>query len=312
MADARPFRFGALVAQLGTRESLNETARRIEAAGFATLLMTDHLGEERLSPLPALVGAANATSALRVGTLVLNNDLRHPAVLAGEVATVDIVTGGRFELGIGAGWEKEDYDRSGIALDPAPERIERLEESLSILSSYFTDQSVTVSGHYYTVTDLPSIPHPIQQPRPPILVGGGGKRILTVAGRWADIVGIHVPAKKDGSAQDWSSASPEDVAKRVDWVREAAGDRMAQIELCQNVFAVTITDDRQAAGTDVARRFGISTDEAMASPYFLLGTLNQIVEQLQRHRERFGISYLIFPGRLAEIAAPIVERLAGR
>ncbi len=312
MVETRPFRFGALVAQLGTRQQLQETARRIESSGYSTLLMTDHLGEERYSPIPALVCAADATSKLRVGTLVLNNDLRHPAVLAGELATVDIVTDGRFEPGIGAGWEKEDYDRSGIRLEPARDRINRLEEALQILNAYFTTDSVSFTGEHYKVTDLPSVPHPVQQPRPPILVGGGGRRILTVAGRHADIIGVHVPAKKDGSAQDWSSAGPNDVEKRIGWIRDAAGDRMSHIELCQNVFAVNITDDRQSAGQEIAKRFDITVEQSLESPYFLLGTEDQIAEQLQRNRERFGISYFIVPGRLTETMQPLVERLAGK
>ncbi len=312
MADTRPFRFGALVAQLGSRQELQETARRIESAGYSTLLMTDHLGEERYSPIPALVCAADATSDLRVGTLVLNNDLRHPAVLAGEIATVDIVTDGRFEPGIGAGWEKEDYDRSGIRLDSAPDRISRLDEALQILNAYFTSDSVSFTGEHYQVTNLPSVPHPVQEPKPPMLVGGGGKRILTVAARQADIIGVHVPAKKDGSAQDWSSAGPNDVEKRIGWIRDAAGDRMSRIELCQNVFAVNITDDRQAAGAEVAKRFGMTDGQALESPYFLLGTEDQIADQLQHNRVRFGISYYIVPGRLTETMQPLVKRLAGK
>ena len=311
MTNSHPFRFGALVAQLQTRGQLNETARRLEDAGFSTLLMTDHLGEERLSAIPALVSAACATTSLRVGSIVLNNDLRHPAVLAGEIATVDVVTDGRFELGIGAGWEKEDYDRAGITLDPAPVRIDRLEESLNILHQYFTTDAVNFAGKYYTVTDMPTLPRAIQRPRPPILVGGGGKRILTVAGRWADIVGVHLPAKRDGSGQDFSASAPEDVEKRISWIKDAAGDRMASIELCQNVFMVAITADRRAAGEQVADRFGIPVEVALSSPYFLLGTEDQIVDQLRQNRQRFGISYLIVPGRFIDELQPVVERLSG-
>ncbi len=311
MAGSRPFRFGALVAQVETRQQLKETARRLEDARFSTLLLTDHLGEERLTAIPALVSAADATTSLRVGTIVLNNDLRHPAVLAGEIATADIMTDGRFELGIGAGWEKEDYDRSGIQLDPAKVRIDRLEESLEILNSYFTEESVTFSGNYYTITDMPTVPRAVQKPRPPFLIGGGGRRILTVAGRWADIIGVHLPAKKDGTGQDFSASTVQDVEKRITWIKNAAGDRMSSIELAQNVFAVTVTDDRSAAARQVAERFGVSEEIAMESPYFLLGTEEQISTQLRQNRERFGISYLIIPERLVDSLKPVVEDLAG-
>lgn len=311
MSNTRPFRFGALVAQVLPRAALHETARRLEGSGFSTMLMTDHLGEERMSAVPALVSAASATSSLRVGSIVLNNDLRHPAVLASEIATADIVTDGRFELGIGAGWEKEDYDRAGIRLDSAKVRINRLEESLIILKNYFTEDVLNFSGDYYQVADMPTVPRAVQKPNPPILVGGGGRRILTVAGRHADIIGVHLPAKLDGSGQDFTSSTPADVEKRISWIKDAAGERMESIELCQNVFAMIVTDDRRAAARAVTQRFELTEEVALSSPYFLLGSRNEIVDQLRENRTRFGISYLIIPGRLVEPMAPIVESLAG-
>jgi probable F420-dependent oxidoreductase len=311
MAATHPFRFGAIASQVRSRQEVRETARRLEDFRFSTMLMTDHLGEDRLTAIPALVTAADATSVLRVGTIVLNNDLRHPAVLAGELATADVVTDGRLEVGMGAGWEKEDYDRSGIPLDSAIVRIKRLEESLKILTAYFTQDRVNFSGEYYTITDMPALPRAVQQPRPPILVGGGGKRILAVAGRCADTIGVHVPATADGTGQDWSAATPEDVEQRISWIKTAAGDRMSSIELCQNIFAVTITNDRESAARQVAERFGMSEDAALASPYFLLGSEDQIVQQLRDNRRRFGISYLIVPVRFVDPMKSIVEELAG-
>ena len=311
MPNTHSFRFGAVTSQIRTRQNLQETARQLEASGFSTMLLTDHLGENRLTAIPALVCAADATTTLRVGSLVLNNDLRHPAVLAGEIATVDVVTDGRFELGIGAGWEKEDYDRTGINLDPAPVRIRRLEEAIKVLTAYFGGDAVNFTGEFYSVTDMPAVPKAVQQPRPPILVGGGGKRVLGVAGRCADIIGVHLPATKDGTGQDFNSATPEDVEKRINWIKEAAGKRMSSIELCQNVFEVTVTDDRDSAASLVAERFGISEEIARSSPYFLLGSKEEIAEQLQHNRRRFGISYLILPMRTVEDMTPIVQKLAG-
>lgn len=311
MSTRRAFRFGMLAARNVTRQAWQEKARQIEAAGFSTILLTDHLGDDRLAPLPALVSAADAAPSLRLGTIVLNNDLRHPAVLAKDVATVDILSEGRVELGLGAGWESEDYTRAGLPYDRARVRIERLEESLEILDALFTADSVNFTGNHYRITALPAVPKPVQQPRPPFLVGGGGKRLLSVAARRADIVGIHIRARADGSGQDWSSAVVEDVEQKVAWVREAAGQRFDQLELCQNLFALIVTDEQRTVAGEMTGRFGLSADEILASPYFLIGTVDQIVDKLRANRERFGISYIIAPDVFFDALTPIVARLAG-
>lgn len=311
MSTRRSFRFGMLAARNVTRQAWQEKARQIEAAGFSTILLTDHLGDDRLAPLPALVSAAEAAPTLRLGTIVLNNDLRHPAVLAKDVATVDILSDGRVELGLGAGWEIEDYTRAGLPYDRAGARIERLEESLEILDALFTGDTVSYTGKHYRISDLPAVPKPVQQPRPPFLVGGGGKRLLSVAARRADIVGIHIRARTDGSGQDWSSAVVEDVEQKIGWVREAAGERFDHLELCQNLFAVIVTDDQRAVAGQMTSRFALSVDEILASPYFLIGTVDQIVDKLRANRERFGISYIIAPDVFFEALTPIVALLAG-
>jgi len=311
MNTKRAFRFGMLAARRVTRQAWQEKARQIEAAGFSTILLTDHLGDDRLAPLPALVSAAEAAPSLRLGTIVLNNDLRHPAVLAKDVATVDILSDGRVELGLGAGWEHEDYTRAGLPYDRAGVRIARLEESLEILDALFTGETVSHTGNHYQITDLPAVPKPVQQPRPPFLVGGGGKRLLGVAARWADIVGIHIRARTDGSGQDWLSARVEDVEQKVAWVREAAGERFVQLELCQNLFAAIITDDQRGVAAPMTGRFGLTEEEILASPYFLVGTVEQIVDKLRANRERFGISYIIAPDVFFDALIPIVARLAG-
>jgi probable F420-dependent oxidoreductase len=300
-----------LAARTVTRPAWQEKARQIEAAGFSTILLTDHLGDDRLAPLPALVSAAEAAPSLRLGTIVLNNDLRHPTVLAKDVATVDILSDGRVELGLGAGWEHEDYTRAGLPYDRAGVRIARLEESLEILDALFTGETVSYTGEHYQITDLPAVPKPVQQPRVPFLVGGGGKRLLGVAARRADIVGIHVRARIDGTGQDWSSALIEDVEQKVGWVREAAGERFEQLELCQNLFAVIVTDDQRAVAEQMTGRFGLGVGAILASPYFLIGSVDQIVDKLRVNRERFGISYIIAPDVFFDALTPIVARLAG-
>ena len=311
MSTRRAFRFGMLAARTVTRQAWQEKARQIEAAGFSTILLTDHLGDDRLAPLPALVSAAEVAPSLRLGTIVLNNDLRHPAVLAKDVATVDILSDGRVELGLGAGWEHEDYTRAGLPYDRAGARIDRLEESLEILDALFTGETVSFLGEHYQISDLPAVPKPVQQPRPPFLVGGGGKRLLGVAARRADIVGIHVRARTDGRGQDWSSALVADVERKVEWVRAAAGERFTHLELCQNLFAAIITDEQRTVAGQMTARFGLSTDEILASPYFLIGTVDQIIDKLRENRDRFGISYIIAPDAFFEALAPIVSRLAG-
>ena len=312
MTTTHTFRFGMIAVRNVTRREWQEKARSIADAGFSTLLMTDHLGDDRLSPLPALVSAADAAPTLRVGTIVLNNDLRHPAVLAKDIATVDILTDGRFELGMGAGWENEDYEMSGLPYDRAGVRVSRLEESLAILDALFTGEHVTYAGEHYTITDLPALPKPMQKPRPPFLVGGGGKRVLSVAARMADIVGIHVRARTDGTGQDWTSATREDVAQKVAWVQESAGERFDQLELCQNIFSVVVTDDRQAAARHLSTRFSLSQEAILESPYFLIGSVKLICEQLLESRERFGISYIIASDVFKDALAPVVANLAGK
>src|SRR4051794_15610382 len=187
MVSDRKFRFGAQCSYAGSGKDWAAKARRLEDLGYATLCMPDHF-DDQLAPMPALTAAAAATTTLRVGTLVLGNDYRHPLITAKEAATVDVLSGGRFELGIGAGWMGSDYEQSGIGLDPPGVRIERLAESLAVVKGLLAGGKFSFAGRYYSVTRHPGTPAAVQRPRPPILVGGGGRRILSLAGREADIV----------------------------------------------------------------------------------------------------------------------------
>jgi probable F420-dependent oxidoreductase len=184
MAEQRAFRFGVVAMQPRSRQEWAEHARKVEALGYATLLMADHFGD-LLAPFPALVAAADVTTTLRLGTLVICNDFRHPAVLAQEAATLDLLSDGRVELGLGAGWLRAEYERTGILFEPGPVRVARLEESVRIVKGLLAGETVTFAGQHYTVTDLPGLPRPVQQPHPPLLVAGGGRRILTLAAREA-------------------------------------------------------------------------------------------------------------------------------
>lgn len=313
MAHSRRFRFGA---QLGTTPSDDAAwvaqARRVEELGYETLFLPDHFGDQ-LAPFAALAAAAAATSTLRVGSLVFDNDYRHPVVLAKEAATLDFVSGGRLELGVGAGWMTTDYDQSGIEKDPASVRVDRLEEAVTILKGLFADGQVDFSGKHYTVAGLDGRPKPVQRPHPPLLIGGGKPRVLRVAGREADIVGIN-PNLASGTidAQTVADASAAGVARKLDWVRQGAGDRFDDIELQILVFGVIITDDRATTIKQVATSFGIDDPGEFETPYLWMGSVDEICDDLTRWRDEWGVSYWVIQGiDAAETAAPIVARLAG-
>ena len=231
MARVRPFRFGVQAAAPPPGTSWPELARTVEGLGYSTLTVSDHL-DDQYAITPALMAAADATTVLRVGSLTYCNDYRHPVVLAKEAATLDLLSGGRLELGLGAGWMTTDYAQSGIGLDPPGARIERLAEALDIVTGLWSDSPCTVEGRHYAVRGLVGHPKPVQQPGPPILVGGGGRRLLTLAARRADIIGLNI-ALGAGRIDESAGPSATDQATRdkIGWIRDAAGDRFDQIEL---------------------------------------------------------------------------------
>lgn len=312
MSNARTFRFGIAVSEdVPSREAWIALARKTEDLGYAIFLVADHYVNEYL-PIAALMAAADATRALRVGSFVFDNDFRHPALLAKEVAALDLLSGGRFELGIGAGWHRPEYEQVDLPFERAGVRISRLEEALSIIKQFFTQETVTFAGNHYTVTDLKAFPKPTQRPYPPIFIGGGGKKVLTLAGREADIVGLDVREKDDGTVEA-SERVEAALAQKVEWVRQAAGERFSTIELNMLIRAVVITEDRQQAAEQRARERGpgVTAEDILANPYLLIGTVEQVVEALQRRREQFGVSYLTVFSEHMEAFAPVVARLAG-
>src|SRR5512132_203047 len=249
----RPFRFGVIGETITSRERLLDTAHRAEALGYSTLLLRDHFVAEpfgdQLAPLVSLMAVAGATRTLRVGSLVLNNDYRHPVMLAKEAATLDLLSGGRFELGIGAGWLRDEYERAGIPFDPPGVRVARLEESIRLLKALLSSSSpVRFEGEHYSVNGIETFPRPVQRPRPPIMIGAGSRRMLGIAGREADIVGILPKALPNGTiSAELSERSPEALAQKIDWIRDAAGDRFPGLELSMMVSVVLADDDRAAA-----------------------------------------------------------------
>ncbi len=308
---ARTFRFGIQTSNAPSADAWAAKARRIEELGFSTLFIPDHFTEQ-LAPIPALVAAANATTTLRLGTLVLDNDYRHPLVLAKEWATLDVLSGGRTELGLGAGWMRSDYEQSGMPYDPAGVRVRRFREGLRIVKGLFGDGPFSFSGEFYNVREHEATPKPVQKPHPPILIGGGGKRVLSIAAREADIVGVNFSlAEGEVNPKVAVTGSASATREKIGWIRQAAGARFAELELNVTVFFTVITDDRQAMAERMAPGFGLTPEDVLASPHAAIGTVDQIAEDLQRHREEFGFSYVVFSGDVFDAVAPVVAKLAG-
>jgi probable F420-dependent oxidoreductase len=306
-----PFRFGVQSRSTGpTREAWIETVRRVEALGYDTLMWPDHF-VRGFEPVAAMAAAVMVTERLRVCGFVFDNDFRHPVVLAMSIGSIDILSNGRVEVGIGAGWLKDEYDLSGIPFDPVGVRIARLQEAIPILKSLLSGERTSFQGEFYQVDGLQIPPVPVQKPYPPLIIGGGSPRILRLAAREADIVGITTRALPDGSkdAADGTAAATE---QKIDWVREAAGDRFDQIELNTIIPTVEITEDRRAVAERLAADLPISAEEVLDSPVVLIGTVDQIVETLQERRERYAFSYIVILEPVMEAFAPVVERLAGR
>jgi probable F420-dependent oxidoreductase len=314
MAHPRTFRFAAQLSKApdGTARSWADQARKAEDLGYSSLLMPDHFGDQ-LAPMPALMAAADATTTLRLGALVFDNDYRHPLVLAKEAATLDLLSGGRLELGLGAGWMRTDYEESGIAYDPPARRVDRFAEGVAVVTGLLGSEGpFSFSGEHYTITGHTLLPRPVQRPRPPLIIGGGGRRVLTLAGRYADIVSINVDLRAGtGGAESAPNASPEATRRKIGWVREAAGERFDDIELnCLIGFAV-ITDDGQKICDAMAPTFGIEPADALHVPLALIGTLDEMVEELRWRRQEYGISYYSIEADCWEALAPVVARLSG-
>lgn len=309
---SRPFRFGIQASSVPAGTTWAELARRVETLGYDVLTVADHL-DDQLAVVPAMQAAADATTTLRIGALVVCNDYRHPVVTAKELATVDVLSGGRVEAGLGAGWMATDYERAGIDLDPPGRRIDRMVEALDVLDALWSDAGpAEVDGKHYRVSGLDGFPKPVQRPRPPLLLGGGGRRMLSVAARRADIVGINVNLAKGVIDAD---AGPDGTAARTDeklsWVRAAAGDRFADLELQVRVHLTIVTDDRPGIAEAFAPAFGLSPTEALASPHALAGTVEELASDLLARRERWGISYITVGLDALDAFAPVITRLRG-
>jgi probable F420-dependent oxidoreductase len=306
-----PFRFALQVSQAASPAAWKDLARKTEDLGYSTFYVPDHL-DDQWAPMIALTVAAEATTTLRVGTLVLDNDFRHPVILAKEAATLDVVTGGRFEFGMGAGWMTTDYNQSGITMEPAPVRIAKLAESLEIMTSMWSTGRATLVGEYYNVTEAVGTPSPVTPGGPPLVIGGGSKRILTLAGQRADIVSI-VPSLAAGviGPDMAQGAVIEKYSERVGWARAAAGDRAGDLELQCWTAVVQVVPNAAELFESFAPAFNLTADQLRAAPLALIGSTEEITETLQKRREELGFSYIVVHEAEMDALAPVIAALAG-
>ena len=307
----RGFRFGVQVSKETSAKGWAELARRTEAAGYEVLTMPDHFTDQ-LAPIPALMAAASATTTLRVGALVFDNDYKHPVVLAKELATIDLLSEGRLEIGLGAGWMISDYEEAGMPYDSPKVRIDRVIEGVAVIRGAMAEGAFSFSGDHYTITNYNGQPMPVQG-RPPLLIGGGGKRVLSYAAREADIIGINgtMTAGVVGP-EALSTMTAESVDEKVAIVAAAGAHRINDIEMNIRTFFVKVTNDRAATVDGISSMFGVSKDMIDASPFALIGSVEECIEQLLERRERWGFSYTIVGAENIDECAPIVAALRGK
>jgi len=308
-----PFRFGVNVREATSRAVWQDKACRAEDLGYSTFLVPDHLAA-MLATIPAVMSAAAATKHLRVGTNVLNNDLRHPVLLAREAATMDLLTDGRLDLGLGAGYMRIEYEQAGLRFDRGGIRVERLAEAIAIIKGLLGGSEVNFAGRHYRVTGHRIHPIPVQRPHPPIVVGGNGPRLLALAAKEADIVNFTgITFTRGGTAPDMSGWRAAAIDERVRIVRDAAGERFDRLVLSAQVQRVIVTDRRRAAAAELQQSWKqLSVDEILEAPYALIGSIDEMVESLHARRERWGLSYFVTFEQFLETLAPVVAKLSGK
>lgn len=308
----KPFRFGIQASKAASRAEWVEIAQKAEAHGYDVLTMPDHF-DDQLAPVPALMTAADATTSLRIGALVWDNDYKHPLVLAKELATMDVLSDGRLEIGIGAGWMKSDYDTAGMQYDSPGVRIDRFIEGVAVIRGHMGSEPFSYSGKHYTITNLNGLPKPVQQPCPPILVGGGGKRVLTYAAQEVDIIGINgtLTAGVVGP-EAIASMTAEAVDEKVAIVAKAGAHRLNDIEMNVRSFFVNVTDNRSEAVSGMASLLRVPEEMIENTPFALIGSPQSLIEDLLARRERWGFSYVIVGAQDIESFAPVVAALRGK
>jgi probable F420-dependent oxidoreductase len=307
----RPMRFATQSGSAPSGQEWIDRAKRLEVLGYDTLAMPDHMIGGAWAAMSALAVAATVTQKMRVGTLVVDNDFRNPTVFARECATVDVLTNGRFELGLGAGWLDRDYQSTGIPFARGRVRVARLAEAVTLMKRLFTEEQVTFAGKYYKVEKAECRPKPIQQPYPPILIAGGGPDILALAGREANIVAIVAPGITGSGKVPPEKFTLDTMREQIGLVREAAGARVGEIELSMFLDCI-LTDDREKTIGDLAKKAKVEPDALSNSAYRGIGTLQEIRDHIVRVRDAIGITYFCLRGPDVESLGPIVAELTGR
>lgn len=309
MSSAPPVRFGVEMMAPFEGRTWADSARELESLGYATLFAPDHLNEG-YGPITAMATAAAATSTLKVATAVFAVDFRHPAILARELASIDQLSQGRLEVGLGAGYMVDDYTTSGIAMDPPGVRVDRLMEYVAVLRGLFGEGDFSFEGDHYQVTKLDGSPEPHTRGGPPIFVAGGGRRMLTFAAQRADIVGVNpsLPTSALG-ARSTLDATPARIDTKFEWIRNAAGERLEQLEFHAWLRHAHVTDDPVRAVEPFLESFGGDVKDALASPIVLVGSVAEIIERLHERRERWGYSYYTLQQPVAREFAPVIARL---
>lgn len=321
----RPFRFAVQSFSATGAGEWRDRARRIEDLGYEALHLADHfLGagpaleatrhpHQTLAAIPAIATAAAVTSTLRIGCRVFCNDYHHPVILAKEVATLDLLSDGRIDFGLGAGWLRAEYDAAGMTFDTAGVRIDRLEESIHLMKALWSGRPVEHTGRHYTVSGFTASPEPIQKPHPRLMIGGGGRRVLSLAAREADVVSFNFDNRSGviGPA-GVKSATAKATAEKVEWVRAAAGDRFDSLDLEIGAYFTFVAENAEPIAAGMGKAMGLSADEMLDHPHGLFGSVEAICDRLEERRERYGISRVAIGDDALEAFAPVVARLAGR
>ena len=320
----KPFRFAVQSYSASSAAQWRDRARRVEELGYSALHLADHLlgpGEaiaptfhpiQELAAVPAMAAAAEATQTLRIGSRVFCVDYRHPAVLAKEAATLDLLSDGRLELGLGAGWLQNEYDAIGLDFDPAPVRIARLAEVVDFVKRHATGDPIAFAGEHVRVSGYAGVPAPVQRPHPPIMIGGGSRRVLELAAREAQIVSFNFNNRSGRLGPEGVQSGTADATrKKIQWVKDAAGERFADLELEIGAYFVAVGDGAKAACEGMAKVFGLTSKEMHSHPHGLFGSIDILCEELERRREEYGIHYVTVTDEVAEDFAPVVARLTG-